>query len=336
MGVKQVKKIPNQELPLTPEQGEVLNLILSWMTQHNFSEADRGQAEQIWLAYIKKTGLPKINEVNRRIWAATVIYLLSRQRGYSWINQNQLAKTFGVSSGSISKRWQEMNQVLEMEKNNPYQNYLSTTDYFLNAQTMEVFRRLLVFTRTSNRWKNYVEETFYQFMGADIPSIPAGLILELYIYITCDREVGEGKRIVDYFTESCPNLSQEELTFLQRIKASRFGLFEVQAVLSDQVLMFLDLFRNQKVKVEYNGPELKKGDFTMGRIIPRQEDDKALWSPGIYLMKIDRSELQELEPVARKWFWDYSVKHKGWATNEEFIQENSFLFWRWFFTRRAG
>jgi hypothetical protein len=329
-----VKKIPNHELTLTPEQGEVLNLILSWLDQNNFSEADRAQAEQIWLAYVRKARILRLTEVNVRIWAATVIYLLGRQRGYSSINQNRLAKAFGVSSGSISKRWQEMNRILE--KNSPDQNYISTTDYFLNAQTMEVFRRLLVFTRTTNRWKNYVEETFYQFMGADIPSIPAGLILELYIYITCDREVGEGKRIVDYFAESCPNLSQEELTFLQRIKASRFGLFEVKAVLSKQALLFLDLFRNQQVQVEYSNPELKKGDFTMGRIIPSKEDDETLWSPGIYLMKIDRSEIQELEPAVKKWFWDYSVRRKGWATNEEFIQENSFLFWRWFFTRQTG
>ncbi|NLW55996.1 MAG: hypothetical protein GX050_05160 [Firmicutes bacterium] len=329
-----MEKIPNQEMPLTAEQGKVLNLIHSWLEQNNFPEADRTQAEQIWLDYVRKTRTPKITNINMRIWAATVIYLLSRQRGYSWVNQNRLAKDFGISSGSISKRWQEMNQVLE--RNNPYQNYLSATDYFLNPQTMEVFRRLLVFTRTSNRWKNYVEETFYQFMGADIPSLPAGLILELYIYITCDREIGEGKRIVDCFVESCSDLNKEELTFLQRIKASRFGLFEVKAVLSDQVLLFFDLFRSQQVQVEYSSQELKIGDFTMGRIIPRKEDDGALWSPGIYLMKIDRSEIKELEPAAKKWFWDYSVRHKGWATNEEFIQENSFLFWRWFFTRRAG
>ena len=88
--------------------------------------------------------------------------------------------------------------------------------------------------------------------------------------------------------------------------------------------------------MEYSNPELKKGDFTMGRIIPSKEDDETLWSPGIYLMKIDRSEIQELEPAVKKWFWDYSVRRKGWATNEEFIQENSFLFWRWFFTRQTG
>lgn len=332
--MNRVKEVANQELQLTAAQGKVLTLILSWLEQNNFPEADQVKAEQIWLNYIRISGNNKKTNLNIRIWAASVIYLLSRQQGYKGMNQHKLAKAFGISSGSISKRWQEMNQVLE--SNNPYQNFMNTTNYFLNAQTMEVFRRLLVFTRTSNRWKNYVEETFYQFIGADIPSIPAGLILELYIYITCDRGLGDGKKIIDYFKESCSQLSKEELTFLNCMKASKFGLFEVKAIMSDRVLLFFDLFRNQDVQVEYSNQELKTGGFMMGRIFPSKEEDDSLWRPTIHLTKIDSSEIKELEPVAKKWFWEYSVRHKGWATNEDFIRENSFLFWRWFFARHAG
>jgi hypothetical protein len=331
-----VKELFNQELQLTVAQGKVLNLIVSWLGQNNFSKEDQTKAKQIWLQYINITDTKKKTNLNIRIWAAAVIYILGKQRGYAWLNQTKLAEAFKVSIASISTRWQEISKTLEENRKVQRKNIAKLTTFIPNDETMKLFHELILFTRTSAQWRSYITEVFDQFIEIEVPPLPVDLLLELLLFITCDRTLPDGKKIIDYFLESAMEFTKEKIAFLKQIKASKFGLFEVKTLGKRQVLLLRDLFRDQEVKMEIDSidsKEVKKGGFMMGRIIPYQDDGNTLWRPAIYLTILETLDIAELEPIAKRWFWEYSVTHKGWATKEDFIQENSFRFWRWFLAR---
>jgi hypothetical protein len=322
-----VKETSNRGLQLTTAQEEVLNLINSWLGSNNFPKADLKTAEDIWLQYIANSSNNKSN-YNVRIWAAAVIYILGRERGYSWLSQSKLAESFTISTGSISLRWQEIIKVLKADKSDQPQKEPGINS-ILNPKTVEVFRKLMNFTQTSEKWKGYVGETFYQFVGFEVQPLPIDLILELLIFITCDRVLPDGKKIVDYFIQHTTELNQEELVFLNRMKASRFSLFEVLAI-NEYFLDLKDLFRREKIKIEVNKLKgVEKGNIIMGRVIPVQKGENGFWRYGSNVIIFEQSDLEELETMAKRWFWEYSVANKGWATNEDFIRENSFRFWRW-------
>ncbi len=326
-----MKETSDRGLQLTTAQEGVLNLINSWLDSNNFPKDDLKKAEEIWLQYVANSNSNKSN-YNIRIWAAAVIYILGRKRGYSWLSQSKLAESFTVSTGSISLRWQEIIKVLEGDKAHKVKKK-SGISSILNPQTVEVFRKLMNFTQTSEKWKGYVGETFYQFVGFEAQPLPIDLILELLLFITCDRVLPDGKKIVDYFIQNTTDLNQEELTFLNSMKASRFSLFEVLTI-NEDFLDLKDLFRREKIKSEVNKLRgVKKGNIIMGRVIPIPKSENGFWRYGSSVIIFEETDLDELETLAKGWFWEYSVANKGWATNEDFIRENSFRFWRWLIER---
>jgi hypothetical protein len=309
---------------LPKPQEEVLNQIIAWLRRHSFSSEDIAKAEEIWVRYIKESGNYRANS---RTWAAAVIYLLGKIRGHKWLNQTYLAKSFSVSPGSISQRWQQIHRALREAEGR--EGMQEAAEGFFTPVAAEVFRKLMSYTQTSEKWKNYIGEVFFQFVGVEAPPLPIDLILELLIFITCDRTLPEGKKIIDYFlAENAEKLQPEEEDFLQNIKASRFGLFRVEAIRPGSRLLLTDFYRENEVEVLVGETgQIERGDIIMSRIIPAGKE--GLWRFGGNLVTLRPSAAKDLSDLAGKWFWDFSVANKGWATGESFIQENSFRFWRW-------
>lgn len=309
---------------LPKPQEEVLSQIIAWLRQHSFSSEDIAKAEEIWVRYIKESGNYRANS---RTWAAAVIYFLGKIRGHKWLNQTFLAKSFSVSPGSISQRWQQIHRALREAEGQ--QRPEDTPEGFFTPVAAEVFRKLMIYTQTSEKWKSYVGDIFFQFVGVEAPPLPIDLILELLIFITCDRTLPEGEKIIDYFlAENAGKLQAEEEEFLRGIKASRFSLFRVEAIRSGSRLLITDYYRDTEVEVlvQETG-KIEQGDIIMSRIIPAGEE--GLWRFGGNLVTLRSSAAKELSELTRKWFWEFSVANKGWATGESFIRENSFRFWRW-------
>jgi len=314
----------NREL-LTKPQEEVLGQIVAWLRRHSFSSDDIAKAEEIWIRYIRAS---RNYRANSRTWAAAVIYFLGKIRGHKWLNQSFLARAFSVSPGSISQRWQQINRTLretEGRQSTPDQ----ALENFFTPVAAEVFRKLMTYTQTSEKWKGYVGDIFFKFVGTEAPPLPIDLILELLIFITCDRTLPEGKKIIDYFlTENTGKISPEEEEFLRTIKASRFSLFKVKKVEGNYRLHVTDLYRENEHEVMIQDAEkIEKGDIIMSRIIPAGDSER--WKFGGNLVTLSPPAVKELAELTRKWFWEFSVDNKGWATDEGFIQENSFRFWRW-------
>ncbi len=311
---------------LTKPQEEILVQIVAWLRRHSFSSDDIAKAEEIWLRYIKAN---KNCRANSRTWAAAVIYFLGKIRGHKWLNQPYLAKAFSVSPGSISQRWQQINRTLreaEGRRAAPDQ----TLESFFTPAAAEVFRKLMTYTQNSQKWKSYVGEIFFKFVGTEASPLPIDLILELLIFITCDRTLPDGKKIVDYFlAEHGGEISPEEEKFLRTIKASKFSLFEVKRVAGSHRLLVTDLYRGSEHEViVQDAGKIEKGDIIMSRIVPAG-DNNLRWRFGGNLVTLSPPAVRELSELTRKWFWEFSVANKGWATGEGFIQENSFRFWRW-------
>ncbi|NLW08612.1 MAG: hypothetical protein GX036_01975 [Firmicutes bacterium] len=309
---------------LLKPQEEILNQITAWLRRHSFSPEDIAKAEEIWVEYIKKSGNYRASS---RTWAAAVIYFLGKIRGHKWLNQAFLAKSFSVSPGSISQRWQQIHRALrEAEGRDGTEE---AAEGFFTPVAAEVFRKLMNYTQSTDKWKNFVGDIFFQFVGVETPPLPIDLILELLIFITCDRTLPGGKKIIDYFLEeNAESLRAEEEEFLQSIRASRFGLFRVEAILNGTRLLLTDFYRGNEVEVLVRETgQIEQGDIIMSRIIPAERE--GLWRFGGNLVTLRPSAAKELSDLAGKWFWEFSVANKGWATGESFIQENSFRFWRW-------
>lgn len=304
---------------------DVLTLILIWLKRNDFSPEDQKEAENIWRRYLKSS---KVNSKNARILAAAVIYYLGKIRGYKWMNQSVLAEAFSVSPGSISQHWQEISKTFRKDENRANAGGAALSDFF-NPVAAEVFRKLMSYTQRSERWKSYVGDIFFKYVGTEAPPLPIDLILELLIFITCDRTLPDGKKIIDFFLEEeGDEFTLEEKEFLRSIRASRFSLFEVKALREGSWLEVEDLYRDVYLKLfvkDHSG--IDKGDIIMSRIIPSAEQNT--WKIGGNLVTLRPPAVRELEELAHKWFWEFSVANKGWATGEEFIQENSFRFWRW-------
>lgn len=326
-----MKGADKEEPQFTGAQKDVLVLILDWLREKEFSAADLKAAEDIWARYVK-ADQSKIT--NKKAYAAAVIYALGRTKGHGWLQQRVLAGEFGVSSGNISKHWQAIREKLFEKERLTEKNGESeqTHSDFFNPIAAEVFRKLMVYTQRSERWKSYVGEVFFKFVGTEAPPLPIDLILELLIFITCDRTLPDGKKIVDFFlTDQEGKFSAEEKSFLRKIKASRFGLYEVKSCeidLNQSRLEVEDLYRDLELKLMVrDATGIDEGDIIMSRIIPSNDDD--IWKIGGNLVTLHPPAVRELEELARRWFWEFSVANKGWATGEMFIQENSFRFWRW-------
>lgn len=309
---------------LLKPQEEVLNQIITWLRRHSFSPEDIAKAEEIWVRYIKESGNYRANS---RTWAAAVIYFLGKIRGHKWLNQAFLAKSFSVSPGGISQRWQQIQRALRGAEGR--EGTEDVAEGFFTPVAAEVFRKLMNYTQTSDKWRNFVGDIFFQFVGVETPPLPIDLILELLIFITCDRTLPEGKKIIDYFiAENAGELQPEEEEFLQTIKASRFSVFKVEAILKGARLLLTDFYRENEVEVLVRETgHIERGDIIMSRIVPTEKE--GLWRFGGNLVTLRPSAAKELSDLAGKWFWEFSVANKGWATGESFIQENSFRFWRW-------
>ncbi|HHU82839.1 MAG TPA: hypothetical protein GXZ26_07530 [Firmicutes bacterium] len=315
----------NKDFLLKPQE-EVLNQITAWLRRHSFSPEDIAKAEEIWVRYIKKSGNYRANS---RTWAAAVIYFLGKIRGHKWLNQAFLAKSFSVSPGGISQRWQQIQRALREAEGR--EGAEEVTEGFFTPVAAEVFRKLMNYTQTSEKWKNFVGDVFFQFVGVETPPLPIDLILELLIFITCDRTLPGGEKIIDYFiAENAEKLQVEEEEFLQNIRVSRFSLFRVEAIVDKSRLLLTDFYRQNEVEVLVKeSGQIEQGDIIMSRIIPAAAEKEGLWRFGGNLVTLRPSAAKELSDLAGKWFWEFSVANKGWATGESFIQENSFRFWRW-------
>jgi|GEM_PF-1467075 len=333
-----VKVKTKQNGQLTKNQQEVLDLITNWLIRNDFISEDIKEAEKIWKQY----GLfgNGVHTKSIKTWAAAVIYYLGKKKNYKWLDQMYLAEAFSVAPSSISQRWRELyrmgrektvNSSSQSQSRKIEQKKQESTDFF-NPLVAEVFRKLMTYTQQTERWKSYVGEVFYHYVGTEAPPLPIDLILELLIFITCDRSLPNGQKIIDYFlTEE--SFTKDELVFLQGIKESRFSLFEVKKIGAKQNwLKVEDLYRDDLLRIrikDFGG--IEEGDVLMSRIIPLKSRNIAEneWKIGGSLVTLQKKALRELEENAKKWFWDFSLANKGWATKEGFIQENSFLFWRW-------
>lgn len=336
-----VKGKPSQERQLTKNYQEVLDLIINWLVGKDFLTEDIEEAEEIWRQY----GLlgSNIHANSIPTWAAAVIYYLGKKKNYKWLDQAYLAEAFSVTQASISQRWRDLkrlsmrqNKDQVSEKRNIRQQKQENFDFF-NPVAAEVFRKLMTYTQQSEKWKSYVGEVFYHYVGTEAPPLPIDLILELLIFITCDRTLPNGCKIIDYFLVE-ERFTKDELSFLQSIKESRFSLFKVKKIEMKNVpwLQVEDLYRDDDLIImvkEIKG--IEEGDIIMSRIIPikNRANLHGNWKIGGSLVTLHAQAAEELEELAKRWFWEFSVANKGWATGEGFIQENSFLFWRWLLSK---
>lgn len=336
-----VKGKTSSERQLTKNHQEVLDLVINWLVRKDFITEDIEEAEEIWRQY----GLlgSNIHTKSIRTWAAAVIYYLGKKKNYKWLDQAYLAKAFSVTQASISQRWRDLKR-LSMPKitDRPgeakgIQQQKQETFGFFNPTAAEVFRKLMTYTQQSEKWKSHVGEVFYNYVGTEAPPLPIDLILELLIFITCDRTLPNGRKIIDYFLVE-ERFSKDELSFLKSIKESRFSLFKVKKIETKNAfwLQVEDLYRDDDLKIrvkEIKG--IEEGDIIMSRIIPikSRQTHHGNWKIGGSLVTLRAQAAEELDELAKRWFWEFSVANKGWATGEGFIQENSFLFWRWLLSK---
>jgi hypothetical protein len=336
-----VKGKTSQEQQLTKNHQEVLELITTWLAGKHFLTEDIEEAEEIWRQY----GLLGSNIHTKSIptWAAAVIYYLGKKKNYKWLDQAYLAEAFSVSPASISQRWRDLKRLSMREntdqasgKRNIRQQKQENFDFFTPIAA-EVFRKLMTYTQQSEKWKSYVGEVFYHYVGTEAPPLPIDLILELLIFITCDRTLPNGCKIIDYFVVE-ERFTKEEFSFLQSIRESRFSLFKVKMVEMKNVpwLHVEDLYRDEDLIIMVKKSKgIEEGDIIMSRIIPIKNRGPlhGKWKLGGSLVTLSARAAEELEELAKRWFWKFSIANKGWATGEEFIQENSFLFWRWLLSK---
>lgn len=319
------------EEQLTVPQGRVLKLVLSWLRKHDFSEYDCQQAKEIWLRYLKRneanTG-PAIT--NARLWAAAVLYTMGKQGGHTALNGPKLATAFAVSMASIRDRGTEILRTLAEDRPQQGDNLVKMNRFFPSERAAKAFHELIVFTQHSEEWMNYVATVFEEFILWEKASLSFDLLLELLLFTTCDRVLPEGKSIITLYLERKDDLGGEDRGFLECLQASRFSLFKVNPGVKEGTVQFQDLFRGDRVPVEMDGITAPPGGFMMGRIMPSPAGKEGPWQPIIFLYALASATVAALETEAKKWFWQYSVAHKGWATEEDFIRENGYRFLRWY------
>ena len=329
IGGKQVKEA-NQEEQLTAPQGRVLKLILSWLREHDFSEDKYQQAKAIWLRYLKRIDpSTRPTFANTRLWAAAVLYTLGLQGGYRTLTGPRLAAAFGVSTTSIQNRGREILQTLASAEQQG-DNLMKMHRFFPSENAARAFHELIVFTQRSEEWMNYVATVFEEFILWEKAALSFDLLLELLLFTTCDRVLPEGKSIITLYLERKHDLGREERSFLERLQASRFGLFQVTVSGEEGEIRFKDLFRGDEVPVAMGGIIAPPGSFMMGRVMPSSPGKGRPWRPVVFLTALEPPMVAALETEAKKWFWQYSVAHKGWATEEDFIRENGYRFLRWY------
>jgi len=209
-------------------------------------------------------------------------------------------------------------------------NLVKMNRFFSSEKTAKAFHELIAFTQRSEEWMNYVAAVFEEFILWEKAAISFDLLLELLLFITCDRVLPEGKSIITLYLERNRGLGEEERNFLVSLAASRFGIFQVTRVEKEGRVRFKDLFRAEEIPVALGGVVAPPGSFMMGRILPDSPGKDGFWRPAIFLTALEEPTVAALETVAKKWFWQYSVAHKGWATEDDFIRENGFRFLRWY------
>jgi hypothetical protein len=323
-------KEANQEAQLTPPQGRVLKLILSWLREHDFSEDKYQQAKAIWLRYLKQVD-PNTRPTfaNTRLWAAAVLYALGLQGGYRTMTGPRLAAAFGVSPISIHNRGTEILRTLASAEQQE-DNLVRMHRFFPSEEAAKAFHDLIAFTQRSEEWMNYVAAVFEEFILWEKAALSFDLLLELLISTTCDRVLPEGKSIITIYLARKQDLGGDERGFLEQMEASRFSLFQVTAWEKEGAVRFKDLFRGDEVPVAMNGIIAPSGSFMMGRIMPGSPEEGKPWRPVVFMTALEAPTVAALEAEAKKWFWQYSVAHKGWATQEDFIRENGYRFLRWY------
>ncbi len=323
-------KEANQKEQLTAPQGRVLKLILSWLREHDFSEDKYQQAKAIWLRYLKRIeSRTQPSFANTRLWAAAVLYTLGLQGGYESLTGPRLAAAFGVSPTSIHNRGVEILRTLAGTARQG-DNLVKLHRFFPSEKAAKAFHELIVFTQHSEEWMNYVATVFEEFILWEKAALSFDLLLELLLFTTCDRVLPEGKSIITLYLERNRDLGGEERTFLECLAASRFGIFQVTFAEKDGQVRFNDLFRGDEVPVALGGIIAPPDSFMMGRIMPHSPGKDGFWRPVIFLTALEEPMVAALETEAKKWFWQYSVAHKGWATEESFIRENGYRFLRWY------
>ncbi|NLC53396.1 MAG: hypothetical protein GX770_05465 [Firmicutes bacterium] len=325
----------NQEEQLTGPQGRVLKLILSWLQEHDSSEDKYQQAKAIWLHYLKLVDPTRSTFANTRLWAAAVLYTLGLQGGYQTMTGPKLAMAFGVSMTSIHNRGTEILRTLAGAEQ-PRDNLVKMHRFFPSEDAAKAFHELIVFTQRSEEWMNYVATVFEEFILWEKTALSFDLLLELLLFTTCDRVLPEGKSIITFYLERKHDLGGEERNFLERLQASRFGLFQVKSAEKEGAVRFKDLFRGDEVPVAMGGIIAPSGRFMMGRIMPGSSGKGKPWRPVVFLTALEAPMVAALEAEAKKWFWQYSVAHKGWATEEDFIRENGYRFLRWYLDHDTG
>ena len=178
-----------------------------------------------------------------------------------------------------------------------------------------------------------VAAVFEEFVLWEVAPISLDLLLELLLFIACDRTVAGKKSIIDLYLEDVQesrDCSGEELDFLHRLQASRFSLFQVEASPKQGCFRFKDIFRGDELLVAADESLTIPAGIMMGRIMPVDTGGESRWQPGIHLCLIKPEIVDELETTAKRWFWQYSLANNGWATGEDFIRENGYRFYRWY------
>jgi len=215
-------------------------------------------------------------------------------------------------------------------------NLLKMHRFFPSEEAAKAFHELIVFTQRSEEWMNYVATVFEEFILWEKAVLSFDLLLELLLFTTCDRLLPEGKSIITLYLERRPDLSGEERAFLELLQASRFSLYQVTFTAEESKVGFKDLFRGDELPMVMGEITAPPGDFMMGRVMPVSLGTGEPWRPVIFLTALETPTVAALETEARKWFWQYSVAHKGWATQEEFIRENGYRFLRWYLEHNTG
>lgn len=332
-----MKEVSSQEEQLTAQQGRVLNLILSWLGKHDFSEQDCQKAKNIWLRYLKRVGSSsRLAFTNTRLWAAAVLYTMGKFGDVQALNVAKLAATFEVSTASIRNQGEEIYRTLAGSKSKQGDNLVKQKRFFPSEGAAKAFHELIAFTQQSEEWMNYVAAVFEEFILWERASLSFDLLLELLLFTTCDRVLPGGKSIIDHYLDGNQELVGEERSFLEGLQASRFSIFQVETTEKEGCFCFKDLFRGDEVQVEMDGVIPPPASFMMGRLMPVTPGEEGSWHPAIFLCALKSGLLTDLDANAKKWFWEYSVAHKGWATAEEFMREKGYRFLRWYLEHYAA
>ncbi|HHT47849.1 MAG TPA: hypothetical protein GXZ98_00950 [Firmicutes bacterium] len=329
-----MREVFTQETKLTSPQEKVLKLVLTWLERQGFSEEDCQKAKDLWLGYLKNMDSSSDRAFeNANLWAAAVLYLLGKQRGDQGLNLSYLALAFDVSTTRISVQGEKIAQTIKQGTRDSAVNLGKFKNFFPSEQAAKAFHELITYTQRSEQWMADLAMVFEEFMLQEPVPLSLDLLLELLLFATCDRRAAGDKSIIDLFleeNEAKAVFGDEELTFLRRLRASRFSLFQSEPLRQKDCPTFIDIFRGDKLSIDLDKDFPVPAGIMMGRVLPVTTGEDHCWQPGIYLYAIPPAGVDELEMTAKRWFWQYSVAHQGWATGEAFIRENGFRFCRWY------